>query len=82
MPSLVSGKCPGRGAAERLHRRAGTYLAFRKMGPGSAAHRKSAAPHPGHDRKMHAAQPLLLRRLLAVGVALGCAGQNLLGDQA
>src|SRR5712672_3760723 len=37
---------------------------------------KSAAPRPGHERWS------LLRRLLAVGVALGTARQNLFGDQA
>src|SRR5216684_7597690 len=42
--------CPGRGAAFcTMHRRAGTQVdAECTMDPGSAAHRKGAAQHPGN----------------------------------
>src|ERR1700689_4901383 len=84
MTSLVSDACPGRGAAERCAAEPGPSLHRRKWAPDqqrTTPLARRSAPRPGHDRKMHAG--LLLRgRLLAVGVALGAACQNLFGNQA
>src|SRR5262245_17758862 len=49
-----------------------------ETGAGDVGNSTSSAPAP----RENCVQGLLVRRLLAVGVALGIAGEDLLGDQA